>query len=211
VSVEIAELVLEYVKVLVWPTVLVVLMIRYRGEVGGLLKKMKSVTTPAGSVEFAEEAQRLREAAEEAPQLAGPSDGDRGEASSALRRPDETAFSVYRDIAHKAPEAAVMGAWRHVETKLRDAVDLLEWNRDDAASVSRPGRPRLASDLITVLAGHGLDPEWTRLLRDLQRMRNSATHLDDVSPSAAVDYVQSCELAVLAVDELINITSLRRP
>jgi len=50
---EAAKLVLEYLRVLVWPAVIVAVLTGYRSDVGQLMQRVLKVPTPLGSVDFA--------------------------------------------------------------------------------------------------------------------------------------------------------------
>jgi CheY-like chemotaxis protein len=63
--VKIAELVLSYVKVLIWPGLVLGALAHYRRDVRELIKRTRSLDTPAGSIEFAEHARELLEEAAE--------------------------------------------------------------------------------------------------------------------------------------------------
>ncbi|MFF2655567.1 hypothetical protein [Streptomyces sp. NPDC058045] len=62
---DVAELVLEYVKALAWPLVAVGLGLLFRNQLASVIDRVSRVETPAGSVEFAAEARATRRVAEE--------------------------------------------------------------------------------------------------------------------------------------------------
>lgn len=53
---EIAELVLNYIKVLIWPIVVLAILARYRHHIGELINRTRSLDTPAGTINFSEHA-----------------------------------------------------------------------------------------------------------------------------------------------------------
>ncbi|MDT0413712.1 MULTISPECIES: hypothetical protein [Streptomyces] len=61
---KVAELVLQYVRTLVWPVVTVAVIWVWRERVGDAIGRLSRIETPAGSVEFQNEAERLRLRAE---------------------------------------------------------------------------------------------------------------------------------------------------
>ncbi|MDX2595919.1 response regulator [Streptomyces sp. WI03-4A] len=86
-SVETANLILNYVKALAWPAVALFVVLRYQSHIGALIPRIKSLSTPAGSVEFAEEARALLDQAEAATNVTVPASTRRG----ALRRLEHAA------------------------------------------------------------------------------------------------------------------------
>ncbi|MGW6612524.1 response regulator [Streptomyces erythrochromogenes] len=54
-----ARLVLSYVKAFVWPAVVLYVLLRYRKEIGDVIRRLKGLQTAAVSFEFAEEARTL--------------------------------------------------------------------------------------------------------------------------------------------------------
>ncbi|NJP75639.1 hypothetical protein HCJ99_33705, partial [Streptomyces sp. C1-2] len=61
---EVAELVLKYVRVLVWPVVTLVLVWSLRAQLRAALTRMTRVETPAGAIEFAAEAREVLDQAQ---------------------------------------------------------------------------------------------------------------------------------------------------
>ncbi|MFI5978537.1 response regulator [Streptomyces sp. NPDC051452] len=51
---ETANLILNYIRALVWPAVVLFVVWRYQSHIGSLIPRIKSLSTPAGSVEFTE-------------------------------------------------------------------------------------------------------------------------------------------------------------
>lgn len=50
---EAVKLVLEYLRVLVWPVIVAIILIAFRSEFSGLINRTSKVPTPFGSAEFA--------------------------------------------------------------------------------------------------------------------------------------------------------------
>lgn len=71
-AVEVAELVLKYVRVLVWPVVTLVLVWSLRAQLRAALTRMTRVETPAGAIEFAAEAREVLDQAQGAADAAPP-------------------------------------------------------------------------------------------------------------------------------------------
>ena len=82
-----AHLILDYIKVLVWPSIILFILLRYRGHLGALIPRIKSLSTPAGSIEFGEEARVLLDQASAVTNMTVPVRIRRG----ALRRLEHSA------------------------------------------------------------------------------------------------------------------------
>ncbi|MFD6855563.1 hypothetical protein, partial [Streptomyces diastaticus] len=193
--------------VLVWPGLMLFTLLRYRRNVAGLIDRTRAFSTPAGSLEFAEEVRELRETVEshEGERDQGSPEGE--PAAAAQAQADRTAYDIYRDIATTAPEAAVMGAWLHVEKKLKDAADRLYADEGgaNALSVSTSGIRTLNTRmLLRGLERKGWEKEWVEIANDLRRVRNHAAHQTSISPVTAREYVESCEFLVLTIDDLVS-------
>ncbi|MFC9701031.1 hypothetical protein ACFTWD_10100 [Streptomyces sp. NPDC056943] len=280
---EIAELVLKYLETLVWPAVTVGLVWSLRSHIGSAFGRMTRLETPAGAIEFAEEARAARLEAEqlrEGPDgrsrteeedpsdrtqpgrpgrqrpRAGPSrprsdfddwddegaentgptppsdddagypwdlpdrnrDRDRGSDGSSATKPGPApsearptvpapqsrevvgalppvaaqrrrrhlpAFEAWsretdfaRSLTSEAPRAAVLRAWESLERLVASLTGV-----------------RGAGATVQALEGWGASSGTLQLVRNLTRLRNEAAHDRPVAPSAAHDYVSSCEIA----------------
>ncbi|WP_051812312.1 response regulator [Kitasatospora sp. MBT63] len=67
-----ANLILDYLKDLIWPALILFVLVIYRSHIGALIPRIKSLTTPAGSIEFAEEARSLLDQASAATNVVVP-------------------------------------------------------------------------------------------------------------------------------------------
>ncbi|MEU6245157.1 hypothetical protein [Streptomyces sp. NPDC047024] len=63
---DVAELVLKYIQVLIWPSVTLALFWAWRERVGEAIGRLSRVETPAGALEFQNEVRRVRDRAEAA-------------------------------------------------------------------------------------------------------------------------------------------------
>lgn len=116
VGVEIARLVLDYFKALVWPLVVLVIVLRFRAEIAQLFKRIRTLSTPGVDAEFSDEVSEVsaetEAAVREAPPTASAQTG-RGEDASGEWPP-----STLPLIAALSPTAGMLAAWRHVERLL---------------------------------------------------------------------------------------------
>ncbi|GAA3638426.1 hypothetical protein ACG5V6_12375 [Streptomyces chitinivorans] len=204
---EIAKLILDYIKVLIWPGVAMFVLLRFRANISDLISRTRTLSTPAGSLEFAEEVRALRDAVESREENLDHAEAAEGR-EVPQARDDRTAFDIYRDIAITTPEAAVMAAWLHVEKKLKEAVDVLYADAGGsqslkASTIDQFRQPR-STQLAHALEARGWDSEWVDLTNKLRRVRNQASHQVLISSSTAREYVESCEFLVWAIDELVD-------
>lgn len=79
---DVAELVLEYVRALAWPIVTAGLLIAFRKQIGGKIESLTRVTTPIGNADFDRDAKEVEELADRAAarqeQDIRPTDGGEG-------------------------------------------------------------------------------------------------------------------------------------
>ncbi|MDO0934148.1 response regulator [Streptomyces sp. DG2A-72] len=86
----VAELILKYVEALVWPSVVLIFLYRFRRGIGELIARTRSLATPAGSIEFTERAGELLDDAATDQEERVPTTARRG----VLRRLERSAESL---------------------------------------------------------------------------------------------------------------------
>ncbi|MFD5208631.1 response regulator [Streptomyces anulatus] len=86
----VAELILKYVEALVWPSVVLIFLYRFRRGIGDLIARTRSLATPAGSIEFTERAGELLDDAATEQEERVPTTARRG----VLRRLERSAESL---------------------------------------------------------------------------------------------------------------------
>jgi len=151
----------EIAKALAWPVASVVIALIFRAQIQALLLRMKKGKLGPAEFEF-EEGVRELQRTEQLPPVASE--------SSAI----ETASS---DRVAKEPRSVVLEAWLKVEA----AIDSLGKKSGHFNALARPGSSLLAKLLLK--AGV-LPPELHSLYRELQQLRNQASHDLDFKPSA---------------------------
>jgi hypothetical protein len=190
-SVTVANLVLQYIKSLIWPLVIVVAVLVFRGEVRGLFHRLSSLAGGGFDLKFEADVQSTLQTAQNAADQEVAKTGRPraiGEPAAAELR-EESAINVLRDVARQAPEAAVMGAWRLIEIELSDLA------RRNTLADGRP--PRGIGNTISSL---GLPPGLQATIRELNDLRSRVTHSESVSVKAAEDYVTSAQLVLFVLD-----------
>ncbi|MFC9105547.1 hypothetical protein ACFT08_31810 [Streptomyces rochei] len=189
---EIAKLVLEYLKVVLWPLITIVGAYILREHLANLFGRIQAISTPAGDLEFAADVNHLHDAALEA---AVDTEADTDALSHPPSRsepPDgHEAFAVLREVAETAPEAAIMAAWRRVELRLAEAHAVVEGAPAGTLQARRvfPVTPRR---WIARIVAAGLDEDIADIVSELITLRNRAAHSADISGISALEYVESC-------------------
>ncbi|WP_406246760.1 hypothetical protein OG944_10095 [Streptomyces anulatus] len=191
---EIARLVLDFCKVLIWPLATLAIAYGFRHEVKGLVKRVRNLSAAGVDAEFSEEVEETSANAEAAVRrspTAGHSqdeDDPQGEVEAPPTQLEvgEAVTNPLVAMAFVSPDGAMMAAWRTVEMQL--AKMLPEWQEDRR-------RPQLVSYLAK---NQYLPHEVSHALLDMRRVRNEVTHVKERSPGpeAAAEYVASCDKMV---------------
>ncbi|MEU0455613.1 hypothetical protein ABZ322_21895 [Streptomyces sp. NPDC006129] len=194
---EIARLVLDYLKVLVWPCVVLLIAHRFAGEIRGLLRRIRNLSAVGIDAEFSELVEGAGAGAEAAVRQT-PSLDDEPRSDEQPPRPagaaHATVASPLADMAFVSPEGAIMAAWRLVEAKL-------------IAMVPGYAVPRQRSRLFTyMIRSDEIFPRGiSQALYELRNVRNEVTHVTaegrTPSPRSAAEYVEGCESMVRWLDE----------
>ncbi|MFI1973698.1 hypothetical protein [Streptomyces wedmorensis] len=163
---------------------------------------MTRLETPAGAIEFAEEARRTYDETRERTSSVPPPDeqGQQPEPHSLPAqgghavRPHFRARSAQSDALEQAlelvgssPDSAVMLAWRAVEVAYRDLL----------------GGTRSVQEAARQLEARGLSPSVAETMVRLARLRARVSHGDHtVFPDAAFDFVASCEVVLVELEAI---------
>ncbi len=166
---------------------------------------MTRLETPAGAIEFAEEAARTYEEVESSDTIQASGDvtvygGTLMHSAVGHRRERDEAINQALELVATSPDSAVMIAWRAVETALRKTTPQLPQG---------PESPRIynTSTTIQALRQHGLlAPHIADTMLNLYRLRARVTHgQHTVLPDAAFDFVASCELVLAHLEVISNL------
>ncbi|MGW1108993.1 hypothetical protein [Streptomyces sp. NPDC002540] len=198
---ETAELVLEYVKTLVWPVVTVTLVWGLRAHIQYAFTRMTRLETPAGAIEFEADAREVRQNAEglstnsasdsPAAQGSGESNPEQRIPQVPPPRDGNQGFDIYesaRLTAHRSPALAVIRSWDFLQEDLTHALnqrripDPPDGARWDPRDISWEHLHRL-----------GLGSEAVAVYMSLKGLWDRAAHtLTLVTPEAAIDFIASC-------------------
>ncbi|MER6114659.1 hypothetical protein [Streptomyces sp. NPDC001743] len=201
------EMALDYIRALIWPSVVLILGFTFRRQLRTLFGRVESVETPLGSVAFEKQAEAVaQEAAEIENEIASevaaaensttrneesdsrnPEERDEEPSYTTNERPrQEDRFGEIYDQVHFDTTSAVLSAWREVERALRRAA------RENGITRITP---RQAS-------AHGLlSRELGRSVEDLHQLRNRVVHEGDITltASGAKSYVTAAQRIVDAL------------
>ncbi|WP_329219228.1 hypothetical protein [Streptomyces microflavus] len=220
---EIAELVLKYVEVLVWPVATVALVWGLRFPIKRAIARLSRLETPAGTLEFAEEARDVREDAEEIP-MAASTESD--ESAVALDpqpegRPDSResdlreyfarqiraqlrgqqldVFAKALDGASASPVGAVMTAWTTLEALCLGV--MRELGIPTTSERTSDGKVRVFT-MFGALRKLNVSEETTAIYQRLWTLQRVALRdPESVTVSAARDFVRSCRTVADAIQE----------
>ncbi|MYR99012.1 MULTISPECIES: hypothetical protein [unclassified Streptomyces] len=192
--VEIARLVLDYLKVLIWPAATVAIVYGFRSQLSDLIRRVKALSAPGIDAEFSGEIIEASTDAEvavlnnesaggEVPDQRGPGEEPTEAADVRIRvvRVDEEDRLL--SYARLQPEAAAVAAWWFVEAELR-RLEEVELGVSDR-------RPLPITRVIDRL---NLPQNIKISILELSKVRNRAAHHMplNLSPEAARAYVSSC-------------------
>ncbi|MGW3458377.1 hypothetical protein ACWDE9_01890 [Streptomyces olivaceoviridis] len=181
------KLVLEYIKTLVWPTTTLALGFVFRKQLSGLFGKIDSLETPIGAITFQRQVEAVaQEAAEiegeiaaevsEPSRQADPAMEDSSDSGEGIRsipemRPDryEREMANLLRLAESDPTAAVLGAWRELESALTDVIPPSSIRHTPGVMIRR-------AELQGVLPNN-----LARVAFDLKVLRDRVVHEGDVS------------------------------
>jgi hypothetical protein len=206
---EVAELVLRYVDVLAWPTVVLALGWLLRRQLRGAFARLTRLETPAGSLEFEAELREVREHVERvtdsrreespevspadgSPDAGGPLGAIEGAALETLtrgfltkvREPYRTGFlQAMKEI--RSPVLAVWLAW---STTMEAVQQTTAGYRDRDLRIYRV---KAQEPLAAALEAATLDSDLVESFTTLDALQKEARRVN-VSEQAALDFLVSC-------------------
>src|ERR1700722_14760443 len=147
---ELAKLVLEYVKALVWPVTILLLGFYFRREIKRVLARLRKANLPGGvSVDLQEEVHEVKELSEKVEPAAASRDRKKTpgipktEANARMIQlglrpsPSGLDLSYYRDIADRDPILALAGLRIELETWFRNVAQGFQVNTGPHDSMNR--------------------------------------------------------------------------
>jgi hypothetical protein len=198
---EIAKIVLEYLKVFVWPVVAISVACVYKRQLVGVLGRLKKAGLPGGvSLDFAEEAKDIRQLSDQVKDLPSKHEG-REHAMIPLTDANARMISLglqpspsgldmeyYRTLASQDPNIALAG--------LRIEVDILARNLAKGFKVAVSPRESGLRLLRRLLQAEAIDATQFELVEKVMRVCSAAAHGNPVSREQAESVIDSA--AVLA-------------
>ncbi len=195
---ELARLILEYVKVLAWPLVAGSGLWIFRGELRRLVATVQHLKLPGGAeVDWQKQLRAAEMAAEkvEAKQLPAVASPERPrtdlvmkmQARGLLVSPSEYDLSYYRRLTGTDPNLALAGLRMELDRMLQNLASLygVEYDRLRASPGRFPG----------LLRAQGvLEADEYDLLRSIVNVANAALHGKDVSKEDALRTIDSAEV-----------------
>ncbi|TMR90603.1 hypothetical protein [Nonomuraea basaltis] len=210
---EIARIVLEYLKELAWPLIVAVALLRFAPAIRNLLGRLSEITSPEGyTARFDRETEQAAVLAVEADRTAAADrdggedntiDGDAGTEQISdrlgLNQEDVTGWArVATRMARVRPVAMMLEAWSKLE-------DLFQRSAG-AFGLEHPPGPFSVGDVAMVLAqlqSRGLSADFFRVGVELAALRQDLDKLMEAgkTPSAtsAQDFVVACEQLMKAL------------
>ena len=201
---EIAKLVLEYIKVLIWPIILVFLCFYFRDQVAGIFERLKSAKLPGGvSLEMNDkilEVQELSSKVQESVSEKKEEHKDKPaipltEANSRLIelgfRPSPSGMDTdyYRDIANKDPNLSLAG--------LRIEVDILARNLAKGFNVDFDDKRDSGARLLRkLLDSRSITNNQYQLATKVLNLCNKAVHGVSVSHEQALSIIDSADVLI---------------
>ncbi|MFJ5063735.1 hypothetical protein ACIP96_30505 [Streptomyces nigra] len=186
---EIAKLVLEFIKVLVWPLVLLGALVFFRSEARDLMQRLRVVRGGIAEAEFAEQAAQARAESEVA--------------ASVVDQSPDVALPYLVDLLRAAghsPEKVIWQAWESLERELESAVLALGLKR------RHRGHPIGGLNVNYVapkLVEQGLPESAGLALIELSRARSQISELG-ASAQGARDFIQACNNLYRQLSQLVE-------
>ena len=190
-KVEVAKLVLDYLRVLVWPALTLLVLMNFQGELVQLVSRMTKWSGPGFSAEFADKAKEMESEAELITDLV--LDGGRftdGWNESLLKAgltavPGAFNFERYQEIAKENPNLALAGLRTDLEVMLKNFATI---NNSASQTMSGSGR------IILSLSKQGLlDESMTALAFEVNSLCNRAVHGEKIRVSDALSVLEAGE------------------
>ncbi len=202
---EIAKLILEYIKAVIWPVTVLNLSLFFRNEIKRALGRLRKAVLPGGvSVDFQEEVHEVKELSEKVESAELPGDRKRTpgipktEANARMIRlglrpsPSGLDLSYYREIAERDPILALAGLRIELETWFRNVAQGFKVDTRPYDSMSRVLARLRDAGVVT--------PDQVMLARRVLSLCNQAIHGSEVSKEQALDIIDAA--MVLARDYL---------
>ena len=202
---EIAKLLLEYIKALAWPVTVLALSFYFHSEIKKVLARLRKAVLPGGlTVDLQEEVHEVKELSEKVESAELPGDRKRPpgipktEANARMIQlglrpsPSGLDLSYYREIAERDPILALAGLRIELETWFRNVAQGFKVDTKPYDSMNRV--------LARLRDASAVTPDQVMLARRVLSFCNQAIHGGEVSREQALDIIGAA--SVLARDYL---------
>ncbi|WP_321488228.1 DUF4145 domain-containing protein [uncultured Hyphomonas sp.] len=208
-DIEIAKLVLEYIRVLVWPALILLLVCMFQNEFVSLLDRMVKWAGPGFSAEFSERAQELEEDVESIPPSPLSTDIEVPSSDINVRLTDagfeelkgSFGFISYQDIAQINPSLALAG--------LRMDLEIMLHNLAKKANIDVSNRS-ISFVLKELLSAEVISSRDFNLAKEINFLCNLAVHGQSVRRQDALHVAESGERFLQYLLELLLEDGTRR-
>ena len=203
---KIAVLVLDFVRALVWPTVVMIVLIMFRYQLKELLGHLKSASLPGGvALSFAEGVREVSELSREVKERERTSEEKRGpnipltEANARMLNlglrpsPSGLDFDYYRNMAMQDPNLALAGLRIELEILLRNMVIAYKLQVKEISATSKMLKVLFDAKII--------DADQYELAANIFRLCNVAVHCNSVTYNEAIQIIDAA--STLAYDYLM--------
>ncbi|MFH4432836.1 hypothetical protein [Vibrio diabolicus] len=156
---EIAKLILEYIKVLIWPCLTIAIIFRFRSEISSRIALIKKIKLPDGTEidweETIEEAEEAAQSIKDNPKIGLVEEFNDSEFIEQSKRhsleisPSDYNFKFYLDIANKNQNLALAGVKIELEMMLRNLAKMFYRNDlDDNTKINSLMRQLWKADVL---------------------------------------------------------------
>ena len=196
---ETIKIVIEFLKILIWPTIVLVLVIMFRRQMNGLLLRLSKIHLPGGgSLDFNEkikEAQRISEQVEQMPTPEDKKDVPRIPLTEANKKmldyglqpsPSGLDMGYYRSLARQDPNLALAG--------LRIEIDILAKNLAKGFKVDILPTDTGAKLLAKLYHKKAITDNQRQLALRVLQLCNEAIHGQKVSVSEADNVIDIADI-----------------
>ncbi len=173
---EIAELILEYIKALSWPTVAIVILFMFKNEFVKIVQRLAHLKYKDLELDFNKVKQKAEELQKEVLE----------ERSSVKSTVLSSLEDQILETIERAPSAAILLAWSGLETAMVSAVSRL------AISPEPPSYRSPMHNMEVLSKYSGISKNNVNLIQEMRLLRNKVAHERDsmlsITPSQALDY-----------------------
>ena len=197
---EIAKLILEYIRALIWPATVIAICVLFRRQVIALLNRIRHAELPGGvAVDLDKEIDEVKSLSAKVQEQPAPSDRPRGRPTIPLTEanarmiqlglrpsPSGLDMSYYRNLAEQDPNVALAG--------LRIEIDILARNLAHGFRVSMTDRDSGGRLIRRLYDAEAITSEQMQLTMKVFHVCNAAVHGTTVSREEADDVIGSAEV-----------------